>query len=399
MKTKRRTTKVWRIFRFRERFELPDDVRFCRDKPLEYIRDYIGSGTKEESIHYKRQISACEASKNVDRLLRVFYKLREIAGNHTRAYRGYLLDENFEPAENNKIAIWIGLTKQETEKILKELEQIGLIEMVIPPKFDLSLNEKPPKRERRRGNKSRNNPSAHGKSRSSSSAHGKSRSSSSAHEKHRDSLKYKSESGNGILKRNKKTGKIPEKDKRQANSKEQPANAAIGERQEQSADNPNTNPTESDGEVGNDKLGTRTYPPRQSFTHSYLTTQYKDPQQIGAVFAKLYNPEAEEFAREVYKTIGTSALDSKEEHSELACWKQAWAEALIAGIAPYYLTALWDRVMQEARKLRIKRWRKPKSYWTKSPEAVLRKLFDRFLNNAKRQAEMDEPRRAIATGG
>ncbi len=364
MKAKTRAKKVRRIFRFQERFELPDDVRYDRKRPLAYIRYYVGSGQDDESINFKRQIAACKANQRRHILLAVFNDLLEIAANYSKAYRGYILDENFRPAGIAKIAGWVGLRVDETGEILRKLEQIGLIEIVSMPEFDLSVNGD-------RGEKT--------KSRARTENPGKPR----APLKN----KGKSESGNGKGKRNKKTGKEPESEK----GKEQTLSQAQFKSQDQQTSNPTNNPKESDDQVGNDKLGIRiNNPPGQS-----LSKQYRQTEKLGGVLHKLYDPEADEFAMAVYKAIGTHAKDEREKHSELACWKNAWAKAQLAGIAPSYLTALWDRVMREAEKLHIKRRRKIQ--WRNSPEAVLRWLFDRLLADAKRRAGL-ESKRAISTG-
>lgn len=355
---KQQAKKVWRIFRFEQRFELPDDVRFDKVRPLQYIRDYVGSGQKDESIKYKQQIMTCKASPNRYKLLWVFYELREIAANQTRAYRGYLLNENFEPANIDKITTWVGLSKKETETLLAELEHIGLIEFISLSKFDLSLNEQPKKYGRRKR-----------QSRGGSGSHVKSRTNSSAHGTTRNALKYKVQSGSGNSNREKeernKSGKPePDKDKSKTiTAKPNPIN-----------------PKESDDGMGSQQQRIRTDPSRQS-----IKNQYRQPEQLGTVLHKLYNPQAEQFANEVYDAIGTFYVKtSKEGRSELACWKSAWAKAQMAGIGPAYLAELWDKVMKEAEKLRLKRRRMK---FQRSPEAVLRTLFDRMLSSIKRRAD------------
>ena len=154
---------------------MPDNVRFCRKGPLIYIRDYVGSGQDDESINYKRQITACEISPNRHILISVFSKLREIAANHSRCYRGYLLDERYESASMSKIAIWTGLKQHETMKIITELENIGLLENVPMPKFDPSINElskagnKSRKRTLKKTHKSRARTSQHERARARTS--------------------------------------------------------------------------------------------------------------------------------------------------------------------------------------------------------------------------------------
>jgi hypothetical protein len=209
-KQRAKIKKVWRIFRFEARFELPDDVRFCRSGPLVYIRDYVGSGQDDESINYKRQIGACKASPNRHTLISVFSELREIAANHSRCYRGYLLDERYEPAGINKIAIWVGLKPAEAEKIIKELEEIGLIEQVPMPVFDPSVNE-PPKAEKKGA---RRTSKKAGKSRASTRRHVSARARTSSNVTARSPFKNKDKSGSGNNKINNKTTGKPEPDKR-----------------------------------------------------------------------------------------------------------------------------------------------------------------------------------------
>ena len=391
MAAKTRAKKVWKIFRFQERFELPDNVRFDSYiyQPLKYIRDYVGSGQDDEAVNYKRQIMTCRTSLNRHKLLAVFSDLREIAANCSKCFRGYILDERFEPASVTKIAGWVGLNTSETCKILKELEQIGLIEKVSIPKFE------PPVKGEGGGKEVKKQ---------------KSRARTCAHEQSREPFnkykyKYKDKSGNGKKnKKKKKTGKPETKYKPETKSKpkkrKMQACTITSQKQRQADSNPNSNPnrnpnrnpivnpTASDGRVGNYKPRSHTDPPLQS-----QTTQYKDPAQLGIVLQKLFNPEAEEFAGAVYRAIGTPYLpDNQEGRSEIACWKMAWAKAQMAGITPFASKALWDRTIREAGKLNCKRQRKSVK-WKKSPEAVLRWMFDRFLKNAMQRACLVDDRR------
>lgn len=372
---KKRAKKVWRIFRFAQRFELPDDTRFCRRSPLIYVRDFVGSGLDDESINYKRQIIACKASPNRHKLLAVFFDMREIAANYSRCFRGYILDERFEPANVNKIAGWVGLNISETYKILKELEQIGLIEKVSLPEFDPSINEPPGesnKAKKDKGRSRRRTKEHKGKKR-------KPRAISGAHGKSRAPLnKKKTESGNGNSK-GKSSGK-PDKGKKK-----------------KTATTPTTTPDPINPKGTDAGVGRKAFRPRNLPRGS---VNYKQTVKLGSVLRKLYDPEAEQFAQEVYDAIGTHyAKDSREGRSELACWKAAWAEAQMAGVNPAYLTELWDKIISEAMKLKLKR-RRTSVRFRRSPEAVLRWLFDRILASIERRAEKEsrEAMRAIGSG-
>jgi hypothetical protein len=381
MKTKRREIKVWRIFRFQERFELPDDSRFCRKGPLMFIREYVGSGQNDEAINYKRQIAACKVSPHRHTLLAVFGDLREMAANYSRCFRGYILDERFEPASINKIAGWVGLNISEACKILKELEQIGLIEKISMPKFDPSLNELPKKDEEKDKEKKKTGGKKKDKKPESRAPTRKS-------EKKRAPLKNKdkSEIGNGKCKINKKTGNKPESSK----CKEQISSISQLKSQDKQISNPTNNPKESDGEVGNNKLGINKYPPRQSFKQ-----QYKQIERLGIVLHRLYNPKAKDFAMEVFNAIGTPyEINSKEGRSELACWMKAWTDIQLLGLNSFYLQELWDKTIAYAIKLRSKRGL---IKWKRSPEALLRWMFNRYLNsiNKSKEAEIECAKTAI----
>ena len=374
---KKRARKVWRIFRFAQRFELPDDTRFCRRSPLIYIRDYVGSGLDDESINYKRQITACKASPNRHKLLAVFFDLREIAANYSRCFRGYILDERFEPASVNKIAGWVGLNIKETCKILKELEQIGLVEKTPLPEFDPSINESPGednKAKKDQGHGRRRTKRGKGKKR-------KPRATSGAHGKSRAPLnKKETESGNGKCKRE-SSGKPEEKGKKKETTSTPTTSL-----------NP-INPKGSDAGVGQ-----RVCCPVKDLSQG--SVNYKQTAKLGSVLYKLYDPDAEQFAQEVYDAVGTRyPKDSREGRSELACWKAAWAKAQMAGVNPAYLTELWNKIISEAMKLKRKRRRKSVRF-RRSPEAVLRWLFDRILASIERQAKKEgrETMRAIGGG-
>jgi len=357
MKIKARVKKVWRIFHFRERFELPDTVRFDVERPLVYIRYYVGSGQDDESINFKRQIAACKASDNRHTLHSSFMDILEVAANHSRSYRGYLLDERFEPASISKIAEWVSLETEETGKILEKLEQIGLIEKVEwtpPPKLPADDGG------RVRGRKS------------------KSRARTRKSEKVRVPLNNKgNEKRNEKTKGKKKTGNKPEPEK-EPNPKEASADAAAIAAESQ--ENPKIDPKGSDAQVGHDKRATRINPPGQSFKR--ITEQ---PERLDGVLHRLFNPEAKEFAAEVYRAIGTPYTpDSQEGRSELACWLQAWADVQLLGLNPLYLHELWDKTINYAAKLRVKRNR---IKWKRSPEALLRWMFKRYAEGIKRKVE------------
>jgi hypothetical protein len=141
-----RSPKVWHIFRFRERFELADDQRFCRKGPLLYARDFV-SGTDDESVGYLQQLDALSRRPDGLALEGAWSRIRRAASRRSRAYRGYLLNERDQPASEAEIARTVlHCTARRAATILQALESVGFIERVRVPDWDLTLNEMPGKK-------------------------------------------------------------------------------------------------------------------------------------------------------------------------------------------------------------------------------------------------------------
>lgn len=137
---KRTARKVWHVFRFRERFELPDDLRFDRRRPLLYSRDFVSAGD-DESASYLRQIDAMSRHQNGLELEGAWSRIRRAASARSLAFRGYLLTVDNRPASDAEIGRTILFAEpRRVARILKSLEQIGLLEQVRCPIFDESQN-------------------------------------------------------------------------------------------------------------------------------------------------------------------------------------------------------------------------------------------------------------------
>lgn len=137
---KGQTRKVWHVCRFRERFELADDLRFDRRRPLIYSRDYV-TANDDESASYLRQIDALSRRKNGLELEGAWSRIRRAASARSREYRGYLLTSANRPASDAEIGRTILFCEaRRALRILKTLAELGLIEHVRCPIFDESRN-------------------------------------------------------------------------------------------------------------------------------------------------------------------------------------------------------------------------------------------------------------------
>ncbi len=404
----RRTAKVWHIFRFQERFELPDDARYCRKSPLLYTRDYVGSGNDDESISYHQQICILRSRPNRLELRGVFAELREIAANRSRAYRGYLLDEKLQPASDKKVSQWLDLDIAKTKKILHDLTEIGLLERVELPDFDPSDNESPaenedPDKAKRQREGGRNRCGRKGKTARSRSIPGSSvrtrndpRSLTRVTKKEEHEVQSSSRIGKSGNKRSKKkSGKAASAAPMHTPTRESQSHPKLKihhignvteiidtEAQLVAADNgkapvsPTTAPpTSTDPTIP-------TNPDAKQGAQNCLNASSGPAASVSSP-EMLYDAKA--FAAAVYEELRLSVYP-KPAADELACFATAWRDALDTRLSSSALRDLWNKSIREARKL----GRKPHSAFTKGRGAVWRKIFNERLSNA--------PKAQAATG-
>lgn len=384
---KKRAQKVWRIFRFGERYELADNARFCRQSPLLFTRDFVGSGKDDESIGYAQQMQVLRMSPRRLQLKGAFGELKEIAANRSRAYRGYMLDERFNAATDSRIAMWLGLEVKEARAILKELAKIGLIERVDLPAFDTAVNQTPDGADEG-PNSSQLEP---------------------ARDRFKQTGKGKEETGNGNgkeKKKKKKTGKKkPVKTKKKTKKKtkakpkgqEQPESEGKPEPEGKPVKKPEPegkpeperkpedpiNPT--DPESGCD--GRDTDKLRDDLTaHSYYIRKLFDDSKlvdriVSATPLCMLGEDCKQFAAEVFTLLKTKRKCDpasgntevrREALSELAAFANAWKKARNLILAADVMEQLRESVIESAKKLGNRRGKK----YRKSVEATWMWLFN-----------------------
>ncbi len=140
--------KVWRIYRFRERFEPPENVRKCRKSGLDFTRDYVGLSAGNEAVGYQQQLAMLSNGDGLEYslLFGVYRQLVNHAGQRSRAYRGYLLNAGNEPLSDSDIGRLLKIHAKTITRMLRKLERAGLLERTsMPVEWDLSQDELPPK--------------------------------------------------------------------------------------------------------------------------------------------------------------------------------------------------------------------------------------------------------------
>lgn len=287
-------TKVWHISRFRERFELPEDVRLDRKTPLHYTKDFVGSGNDDESCNYYNQLMALRSNRSrssYHKLKGILSDLKSIAGNKSKEYRGYLLDSNFKPASVKEIGRWLGYREKEAEKILQALKDVGLIEHVGMPKF----NGSPEKSGRARARPGKT-------------------------VKRRKPLKRKT---NG-------KAKVKEKEKKRHKVKPQ-----------KKVPTPTTQPIKPQPSAKAGRVVQSAAPP-----------ELKNTDLLGDVARRMlhrYDPRAKQFALEIYRALKlTWDLNSEQGKRELGCFSSLWHSADGSD-------ELWARAVSEAEKIAKRR--------------------------------------------
>ena len=323
-------TKVWHISRFRERFELPEDVRLDRKTPLHYTKDFVGSGNDDESCNYYNQLMALRSNRSrssYHKLKGILSDLKSIAGNKSKEYRGYLLDSNFKPASVKVIGKWLGYRPKEAERILHDLQEVGLIEYVPVPNFNGDVRKRPGSSGRARART--------GKSRKPFKKKAKAKAKAKANAKVKAKVKANGK-GKSKIKKKKRQEKSPP---------------------------PTTQPIKPQVSAKKGRLIQFSAP-----------SELKNIQSIGDISKNMlhrYNPWAKKFALEVYKALELPWEPTSEQgRRELGCFASMWHN--IDGN-----DELWARAVTEAKEIAKRRQNQKKG-------AVWCTVF-KNLENAYRQ--------------
>ena len=355
-----KTKKVWRIFRFSERYEMPEDMRKCRVTALEFTRDFVGDAGGDEAVGYQHQFSmlsngdGAEFSKHYG----VYRQLVNMAAKRSRAYRGYLIDAKNQPLSNGQLGKLLNYKTMEMRKILRRLASVDLLERVDLPKFDLSANKLPPSKwtndtKKKPGEKSG------GRTRAENSAQERTplNNGKNGKKKHSNYVNGNDKSLKGI-----------KNDKRSRGN----SNALKGQAKGQTTTTPATAPpfvpTESDA-------GGSVIPfhgPPGSANHNR-----EQPQRLGDIIEDMkhrWDIDDKQFGCDIYLALKLPwDPRSNEGRRELGCYAEAWHKAKASGISPESLDSLRRKAIDVAHKIAKKRPKYP------NPARVWRGLFNKLL--------------------
>ena len=340
--------KVWRIFRFKERYEMPEDMRKCLMSALEFTRDFVGDAGGDEAVGYQNQFKLLANGDGLEFGLYygIYRQLVNMAAKRSRAYRGYLLDARNQPLNEGQIGKLLKIKTKEIKKILQKLASVDLLEKVDLPEFDLSKNKMPV---RKSDDKNAKKPSK--------KTGGRKGAENSARK--RMSLK----NGKNVKKKHSKYLKGNDKFKKEINNDKRirhNSNMLKGQAKDRTTTTPTTTPpfVPSESDAGGSVIPF--HGPPGSANHNRSGTYYE--------------PDAKEFAGIIYIALKLPWLPvSAKGKRDLGCFAKAWQKAQSSGISPQSLDSLWKRAIDVAHKIAKKRPKYP------NPARVWRGLFNKLL--------------------
>lgn len=399
MKTSKKTSakrdlkKVWRIFRFIERFELGEDVRSHRKSALDFTRDYVGVGAGNEAVGYQQQLSMlsnCDGQEYY-LLYGIYRALINEAGKRSRAYRGYLLDAANEPLSDAKIGKMLKIHAKKMTRLLRRLESVELLVRVpMPDKWDLSVDEVPPKEgDSNKAAGAQQDKKSHSRTKNKVVS-GRARKSAEKSVEVRKPLKRTAKTEvqpNGCKKGNEKRKAtngltaVGQRTKKNGKARRDNFNALEGEEKTQRALSPpmaakrghppTTAPVPSEP-CGSDAQGvSRVIPFAPSPPGSVK----------GDIAPHRINRAAQLYAHEIYEALALPwDIDSVQARREIGSFASVFYKSRGSGIPPEQLDELWRRGIDEARTIGKKnKSRKRGAVWC----WMFAKIMDKYLSSVK----------------
>jgi len=288
-----------------------------------------------------------------------FAELKNMAGNTSQTFRGYLLNSNFEAAGVKEIGRWIGLTEKQSKQILADLEDVGLLEQVDTPDFEKKKKSLGGGGGKKSG-RSRGSPGKSGRKRRSPGKTGNKQNPL----KKKVKVKVKVNGKTKVKKNIKKELLLEGPDETSHSIKNMKTTAGASTTSAKgSRSSPTTTPPliplESD--AGESRVIPFKTPPE--------SRRFSKTERLGEILRKnshRYDTEAQAFAEEVYSALRVpNEQDSANGRREMGNFAKAWMKAKNAGLEQGLLSELWSRTIEEAKKIgrKRKRYRKPSAVW------------------------------------
>lgn len=367
---------IWRIFHFKERYELPDDMKSLRKSGLHYTKRFVGVAGGDEAVGYQSQFGMLQNGDGLEACMLegIYGRLVNMAAQHSKAKRGFLLDAADQPLTDGQIGKLLNINARTMSKYLRLFETVKLLEKVDKPEFDMSLNEQPAKK------KGGDNSDYRKTSGISEKTEAPLKKRQTAKPPNGGKGKGKQRATNGLT-------AVNEKENINGNSAKHKANVQgrVGP-QGKVKDEPPSAPTTTPPlplkpQVSDDLGGSKVIP----FTapQTSLKPASGRGRAVMATGAGDYDRSDELFGQRVYVALGYRyEISSPEGRREICSFASKWAQARssLARLSPELCDDLGVRLLEEARKIgrRGKRNKRPGAVWC----TVADKLVDARLREA-----------------
>ena len=371
--------KVWRIYHFKERFEMDS---YVRQGGLDYIRMFVTATTKDksnESTAFLQQLEELEHyyPEQRDAYEGRFWRIGRLTATQEDWLRGYLLDADQQPLSVAKVAARLHLSLPVMKQTVAALKRVGLLEEIDCPVFERPVRDGQQQAEAKKTARKGKGGQKASRSRSSKAA-------SKAISNHFETFQNVSENSKSIQEsknnrnRNTNLNKDPrtsssdptnptEKDPRTSSS--EPTNPTEGQAVTQREDNaqgqavaqgpsgirtaisPTTTPPICP--TSSDPGGPRVIPIHPPPPRPVYADEPTHVSHAVAGIRRRCNQAANVAGREIYAVLGSPWVEgSREAAQEVGCFAAAFEKVLNAGLSPPQVAELWESLTTEARRLR-----------------------------------------------
>jgi len=367
-KIENRKSEVWHIYRFIERFELPEDMRMLRKSGLHYTRDFVGTAGGDEAVGYHTSFNLIANGDGLEysMLYGLYRRLVNLAAQHSRIKRGYLLDVDNSPLSAVQIGKILGINGNKMRFLLQRFAKVKLLELIDTPDFsELSSDDEQapaqPEKSKSKTVKHERTGQKRRKTTRACNAPGNSGEKQSPLKKRQG--KGKALSSKELKATNGKTANASKKNKKRA--KQLPAQEEAQTRHEQ----PQAEPHEPQRA---DAAGTgrtiRINPPGPSHLPAHSPP--------AGSYVPTYSQADVMFGTRVYQALGYQfPIHSTEGIREITAFASKWNSVLarLTGVPPPEIDALGMRLLREARKIGSRKA-------NRNPGAVFQTVVERIVN-------------------
>jgi hypothetical protein len=359
--TRKSARKAWHIYRFKERYELPEDLKIFRRSGLAYTRNFVGISGGDEAVGYHNQFRMLCNGDGVERVTYrgLYQELVCEAAQHSYHRRGYLIDSEGIGLTDGQIARMFDIPLARMRKYLRALRRVRLLELVDLPDFDETERQAQADKVTKDGDNKRTKRKKRGRRKAGSGASAENSGNFRNPLKNKNKNKHKdNDSPNGLSATNDNTANAVDKNKngRRDNS--------TGERSPTPRQVSPSRLSRTDADASG---GERIIPLRASGGSDYLP-------------ARSYTRADEQYGVRIYEAMGRPGWpDPVEALRERTSFASKWREIrdLCNHLPPEIVDAIGLRLLAEARRI----GRRPAN---KRPGAVWNNLADKVVNKAIR---------------